>query len=450
VVGVRDRRPAVRRAAQVVAEDEHPAEQPGEDAAAGVHRDQVAPVRRGVEPPQPDTGGLTTGVGAVELAAKPPSSCRRREAAEPRDAGRLPDGPVRVARAEQRPVGHHQVQLHGLQPTSLAPGQDAQRRVGGDRPDPAPQVRLLRCVAGGHRAGARGQCRVCAGHLRHGSEDREVAHPVGGRSHRHPPGGHGRLHPGHDGGRVELCGDPSSGPICRLDTEPAQQWSHPSVDVAPVGRRQARGRLHHAHGVRLRAHPRGQSRQRGRHLLDKCRADPDETVATRRRLSPRQSHLGTHRPCDVLWRHLLSRPAHGMHQTRLCRRRATLDPLQLSDQVDPFPIRQLPHVDRRQPLPKRRHRSRRTMLQHNRTRVCHPPSTLLHVHALIVRMSDDSPNRRLNPVDNRARELGLWTTGFGSVRVRGPSPSVNPRLSPPSAGSRPDRRTPAAPRAPTA
>ena len=171
MVGVRDRRAAVRRRAQVVAEHEHPAEQPGEDAAAGVHRDQVPPVRRGVEPPQPDPGGLTTGVGAVELAAKPPSSDRRREAAVTGDAGRLPDGPSRVPGAEQRPVGHHQVKLHGLQPTALAPGQNAQRRVGSHRPHPAPQVRLLRRVAGGHRAGAGGQRRVRAGHLRHGPED---------------------------------------------------------------------------------------------------------------------------------------------------------------------------------------------------------------------------------------------------------------------------------------
>ena len=338
MVGVGDRCPAVRRGAQVVAQHEHPAEQPGEDTAAGVHRDQVAPVRRGVEPPQPDPGGLTTGVGAVEPAAKPPSSDRRREAAEPRDAGRLPDGPVRVSRTEQRPVGHHQVKLHGLQPTALAPGQDAQRRVGGDRPHPAPQVRLLRCVPGRHRAGARGQRRVCPGHLRHGSEDREVAHPVGGRSHRHSPGSHGRLHPRHDGGRVELRGDPSSGPVCRLDTEPAQQWSDPSVDVAAIGRRQARGRLDQAHGMRLRAHPCSQSRQGGRHLLDECRADPHESVTTRRRFSPRQRHLGTHRPCDVLRRCVLSGPAHRMHQARLRRRRSTLDPLQLRHQVDPLPI----------------------------------------------------------------------------------------------------------------
>ena len=53
VVGVHDRRPTPRGGAHVVAQHQHPPQQPGEHPPARVHRDQVPPVRGGVQPAQP-------------------------------------------------------------------------------------------------------------------------------------------------------------------------------------------------------------------------------------------------------------------------------------------------------------------------------------------------------------------------------------------------------------
>ena len=53
VVGVHDRRLAPRGGAHVITQHQHPAQQPTEQPPPRVHRDQVAPVRGGVQPAHP-------------------------------------------------------------------------------------------------------------------------------------------------------------------------------------------------------------------------------------------------------------------------------------------------------------------------------------------------------------------------------------------------------------
>ena len=157
MVGVDDRRLAPRGGAHVVAQHEHPAQQPGEHPPSRVHGHEVAPVGAGVQPPQPH--------GAVLRGSHPRPSGRRRERAVTRHARRLADGPQRVAHPQQGPVGHHQVHLHRLGLPRSPAGQQPRGRVGYHRPGGPAGRRLVGALAADDGRGASAQRGVRPHHL---------------------------------------------------------------------------------------------------------------------------------------------------------------------------------------------------------------------------------------------------------------------------------------------
>ena len=344
VVSVGDRRAAVRRGAEVVTQHEHPAQQRGKRAPTGVHGHEVPPVGPGEESAEPDGAGI--GV------AQPPAGDRRRDRPVTRDARRLEVGPGRVADTEQGPVGHHQVHLDRLHLPHLPAGEEPQRRVGRDGADPTTGVRFLSSVArhDGACPGLKG--RVGPGDLRHRTEDAEVGHSVGGGAHRDPARPHCPLHPGDHRCGIELGRDPTGRVVGLPDSQPCQQRADATVDDRSVGHGEHRGGRRHGHRVCLRTLAGRQGGQGVRHVLDQRTGSPDEPVAARGRLATSQRDFGPHRAADVLRHDLLPGDAHRVHQSSLRPRGGALDPLELADQGDALPVREVHPTHTGQPRAK--------------------------------------------------------------------------------------------------
>ena len=95
VVGVHDRRPAPRGGAHVVAQHQHPPQQPGEHPPPRVHRDQVPPVRGGVQPAHHTDGRVAGATAGPSPASRGPASSQARRPGPGRGRGRGP-GPART------------------------------------------------------------------------------------------------------------------------------------------------------------------------------------------------------------------------------------------------------------------------------------------------------------------------------------------------------------------
>jgi len=450
VVGMNDRGLAPRGGAHVVAQHEHPAQQPGEQASSRVHRDQVTSVGARVQPPQPDPSstGADRASGCVALVR-----CLQRMQPSPRDRGR--DGPVagyagrlghrttRVAGAERGPVGYHQVDLHRGHLPEGATGQQTECGVGRDRTHPATVRGLVRALPTHHAPRAGLQRSMRTHDVLQGPEHTQVGHPVGCRPHRHPPGPGGSIDPGHHAGGVQLRSHPRRRAPSLLDPQSADHRCQPTVDLTAVLAGQSGSRLDDRHGDPLGHLPTGQGGHHARHLVNQRPAQSDETVPQRRGHPAGQGHLGPHRARHVGRCDRLPRTPQRIRGPRLGSGRGPLDPLQRSDQVDTLSVRQLPDVDAGQPLPEARHRVGRTCLQRNGRRVDCSTCTRCTVH-VSNRTSVRHPGsvskttcgrrpRRSPPVDKPVQ-----------------APPAEDRLSGPAAGSRRGRRTPAAQHAPGA
>ena len=87
-------------------------------------------------------------------------------------------------------------------------------------------------------------------------------------------------------------------------------------------------------------------------------AQPHEAVTEAGCLPPGQCHFGPHGAGHVARRDPLAWLPERVHGTGLRRRRGTLDPFQLGDEVDAVPVAQGTHVDRTEPSAKRGDRRR--------------------------------------------------------------------------------------------
>ena len=357
MVGVRDGGSAPRGGADVVAQNEHPAQQPREEPAPRVHGDQITAVGRRVEPTQPHR--------PLVGPAQPPAGHRRRDAAVTGYPGRFHDRPVQVAGAGQCPVGHHEMDLDRLKHPRFATGEGRQGGVGSDGAHASALVALLLTVPADDGASPCLECRLRPGHLDHRPEDRQVRHAVGGPPYADPARAHCSLHPAHHRRGVDLGSDPAGGPVGLGQPELSEEGSDPAVDLGMVLVGEAGCRLRHRRRVPLRALPGCQHRHRGRKLGEESTAQPDEAVAQSGRLPPRQRHFRPHRPGHVARGGPLSGLTQGVHGPGLCRRRGALDPFQLGNEVHPLPITQCTHVHGAQPCAEcgdtRRHAMRKRL-----------------------------------------------------------------------------------------
>ena len=177
VVGVHDRRLAPRGGAHVVAQHEHPAQQPGEQPPPRVNGDQVSPRRGGVQPADPHRG---------RLRARHRGPCgARRIAAASTLRGTVRTSALRLA-AGDGVEGQQRLGSSGGQARLARPGEQSRlpdtgragRRAGTDRPGG-------RTGTGGHirLVGAAGQSRLAGvgGHA-----------PLAGAGLQARPGGAGR------------------------------------------------------------------------------------------------------------------------------------------------------------------------------------------------------------------------------------------------------------------
>jgi hypothetical protein len=264
VVGVRHQAVAPRRGAAVVAQDEQPAQETGEDAPPGVHGDEVPAVGRGVEPADPH--------GRVTCLADPLASNGRRDGAVPRDPCGLCDtgATCRAADggAEQRRVGHDEVYLERLHLAHGPAGEQPRRRVGHDRPEAAPVGSLVVALPADHGGGPGAQRGVGAHGLAQGRQHGEVGHAVGCGTNGDPAGSHRLLHPPDHGRGVELGRHLGRSPGERADAEPAEQGAEAAVDLGAVVERQRGGGLHDRNGVPLPDDAVGEGSHRAGHLVD--------------------------------------------------------------------------------------------------------------------------------------------------------------------------------------
>ncbi|MDF3045515.1 MAG: hypothetical protein K0R30_1743 [Ornithinibacter sp.] len=274
VVGVRDGGPAPRGRAHVVSQDQHPPQQPREEPSPGVHRHQISAAGRGVEPTEPH--------GSLVGPAQPPAGHRCRDAAVTGDSSRFHDGPIRVARADQRPVGHDKVHLDRLKHRRLATGECRQGGVGSDGSQASALVTFVGTVPADHGTSARLECGLGPGHLDHRPEDRQVRHAIGGAPNADPTRADRRLHPAHHRCGVDLRSDPAGGPVCLGQPEPSQQGADPAVDFGTVLVREPRCRLCHRRRVPLRALPRRERRHGRRKVGQQSPAQADEAVTESR------------------------------------------------------------------------------------------------------------------------------------------------------------------------
>ena len=206
-------------------------------------------------------------------------------------AGWLHHRPVGIPGAEQRPVGHHEVDLDRLQTSRGAAGQQLQRRVGLDGTDASTLRHLLGTLAGHHRLRMPAQGCLGTDDLDHRPEHGEVGHAVGGRSGRDAPGPHGILHPLQHGGDVELLRDPPCSSLCPSHAQPPEQGADPPVDLAPVLEGQDARRLDHDLGVPLGTRARVERVHGERHLVDECAGHTDEPVTEGGGLVAREGDL---------------------------------------------------------------------------------------------------------------------------------------------------------------
>ena len=341
VVGVHDRRLAPRGGAHVIAQHQHPPQQPTEQPPPRVHADQVPPVRR-----------------RCTTAAPTPVQPRRRRPRTARASGRYSPGSVDHSGA---------VLTAGRPVTVVRPGRPPARSVEPfAQPGPSHWGRHT-AVAGDpgrleHRAVAGRRCRAGPGRSSPGAPppaaaDRSpapttTAAPCPPRPHppHDPPGPprrtdhdttrpgaglHRRVRPDHvlqrpqhrsgtpsrpepaapspDGDRtaasirahhrrrVQLGRAPAPPPHPpALHPQPAQQRPHPSIHHQPGPPPTASPSP--APPPPPPAHCTPPSRQGGhrvRHLVHQRPRQPHEPVPQRRRLPPRQRHHRPHRPAHV-------------------------------------------------------------------------------------------------------------------------------------------------------
>jgi hypothetical protein len=198
------------------------------------------------------------------------------------DSSRFHDGPIRVARADQRPVGHDKVHLDRLKHRRLATGECRQGGVGSDGSQASALVTFVGTVPADHGTSARLECGLGPGHLDHRPEDRQVRHAIGGAPNADPTRADRRLHPAHHRCGVDLRSDPAGGPVCLGQPEPSQQGADPAVDFGTVLVREPRCRLCHRRRVPLRALPRRERRHGRRKVGQQSPAQADEAVTESR------------------------------------------------------------------------------------------------------------------------------------------------------------------------
>ena len=238
--------------------------------------------------------------------AQPSPRDRGRDAAVAGDPGRFDHRPVRVAGAEQGPVGHHQVHLHRLQLTRRPPGQQLPARCP-PRPHPPHALRpLLDALPDTTARDLACTAAYAPTTSLSGPSTLRYAIPSGaGRTvtRRDRTAASIRRHHRR---RVQLGRDPRRRRTRLLDPEPAQQRTHPGIHHSPVLHRSVGRRRHDRDRDPLTTLPRDQCRHRVRHLVHQRPRQPHEPVPQRRRLPPRQRHHRPHRPRHVLRRHHLA------------------------------------------------------------------------------------------------------------------------------------------------
>ena len=161
VVGVHDRRLAPRGGAHVVTQHQHPAQQPTEQPPPGVHRDQVPPVRAGVQPAHPHPGRVAP-TGRRRLGRRRLLTLRAEGASRPSrsqaratGAGHAPWPGIRAG-SHHRPVGSPvpsrarsvitRCTSTGCSSPDRPPGQQLQRGVRSDRTHPTTVRQLVRAL----------------------------------------------------------------------------------------------------------------------------------------------------------------------------------------------------------------------------------------------------------------------------------------------------------------
>ncbi len=275
MVGLDDRGVAPRGGADVVAEHQHPPPQSREDAAAGVHRDEVAAVRGGVQTPEPR--------GRRPGPTPPGPGDGRRNRPVSRDPCGLVHRSAGVTEAQEGSVGHHEVDLERLDLTGRQPGDEPRRRVGHHRTEPTTVGRLVGALPAEDGRRSRADRGERTHDVAQRGEHGEVCHPVRSRPDGDAAGRGGGLDTPHDGGRIELGRDPPRRPPEGTGRQSPEQAGQPQVDLPAVLPRQDRRLAHQLERAPLDDGTPGEGGQGLGHLVHQRPGQPDPAVTARAR-----------------------------------------------------------------------------------------------------------------------------------------------------------------------
>ena len=291
--------------------------------------------------------------------------------------------------AEQRPVGHHHLNLHRHPRGGLLAGQPGDHQVGHQLPT-ATRVALLF-----EPVGIPGQRCVGCDALGDRQEPGQQRHRVRCRPQAHPTVRDRSAAAAQDRTGIQLVGQPAGFALHPAVAEMLEPRCEPEIDHSPVLDAQDGGLADHQGGPPLADLTTGQRGQGVWHLGHQRRGQPEMAGAAVRAVPAGQRDLGGHPPTLLSRIHLNLRPREVDGDPGLGRGRRTLQLLQQPELVDPLSV----------PNPRVQHRQPGDPAAQLRGPQHRPPLRLIpDLHALIRPDSTDTPAPKPRPHPT------LWTT----------------------------------------